>query len=1012
MRESLNSNNKDKSRDKTANGIIPNSFRFISTCIKTVSSNVRSAGASVSGSISGDSDEHQKDQVLWACFDRLELDSSHAKRVLLLGYSNGFQVLDVEDASNVSEVVSRRDDPVTFLQMQPIPAKSEGREGFRMSHPLLMVVASDETRGSGSMQSGRDGYIESQMGNLVLSPTAVRFYSLRSHNYVHVLRFRSTVCMVRCSPQIVAVGLAAQIYCFDSLTLENKFSVLTYPVPQLGGQGLIGVNIGFGPMDVGPRWLAYASNNPLLSNTGRLSPKCLSPSPGVSPSTSPGSGNLVARYAMESSKQLASGLLNLGDMGYKSFSKYYHELLPDGSNSPVSSHSSWKAGRAAAHSTESDTAGMVVVKDFASRAVVSQFRAHTSPVSALCFDPSGTLLVTASIHGNNINIFRIMPSCSQNGSGTRSYDWSSSHVHLYKLHRGMTSAVIQDICFSHCSQWIAIVSSRGTCHIFILSPFGGETGLHMQNSHVDGSNLQPIRTVPWWSTSSFTINQSFSPPPPAPITLSVVSRIKNVNTGWLNTVSNAASSAAGKQPVPSGGVAAVFHRSIRQNSQPVRSNVKALENLLVYSPSGYVIQYDLLPSVGGEQGESPLRTGTVPLVQMQEEDLRVKVEPVQWWDVCRRADWPEREEIIYGTTLGSQDAAEGLMDTCDYEDDDGGEKDLVKPHERSNWYLSNAEVQMRTGRIPVWQKSKIYFYTMCPPGYEEQNHYEVHMGGEVEIEKIPAREVEIRQKDLLPVFNRFHRIHSDWSDGRGIGGGRYSASSSYSDGVKGKFQEDASISHAKLVSPSSVETSRAGSSRTPVVMHGLEQMNTVKSYPLIFPTENGNDEVERPSFTVASTVLNRRSFSGVDASFSPESSGTPISSLEESYVINCSSSGQLSTGATIVGEAHSSSSDITSEVSNTSSNRSDLSMNILDEGPVHEDMQDTLDFGQYFQEGYCKASSHDKRLESTEAVTDVDSSSSPCDKEKCEEDGDSDDMLGGYCLLEEEKKIATDYWFE
>lgn len=83
----------------------------------------------------------------------------------------------------------------------------------------------------------------------------------------------------------------------------------------------------------------------------------------------------------------------------------------------------------------------VVVKDFISKAVVSQFRAHTSPISALCFDPSGTLLVTASIHGNNINIFRIMPALSQNGSGNQQYDWSSSHVHLYKLHRGVTSAV-------------------------------------------------------------------------------------------------------------------------------------------------------------------------------------------------------------------------------------------------------------------------------------------------------------------------------------------------------------------------------------------------------------------------------------------------------------------------------------------------------------------------------------------------------------------------------------------
>lgn len=83
----------------------------------------------------------------------------------------------------------------------------------------------------------------------------------------------------------------------------------------------------------------------------------------------------------------------------------------------------------------------VVVQDFVSKAVVSQFKAHSSPISALCFDPSGTLLVTASVHGNNINIFRIMPSSSHVGSGTQSYDWSSSHVHLYKLHRGMTSAV-------------------------------------------------------------------------------------------------------------------------------------------------------------------------------------------------------------------------------------------------------------------------------------------------------------------------------------------------------------------------------------------------------------------------------------------------------------------------------------------------------------------------------------------------------------------------------------------
>ena len=156
--------------------------------------------------------------MLWACFDRLELGPTTVKQVLLIGYSNGFQVLDVEDASNISELVSRRDDPVTFLQMQPTPAKCGGNEGFRKSHPMLLVVASDGMGdlGPSPTQNGKDGILrdgsaESHLGNLVNSPTAVRFYSLRAHNYVHILRFRSTVYMIRCSHQIVAVGLAAQV---------------------------------------------------------------------------------------------------------------------------------------------------------------------------------------------------------------------------------------------------------------------------------------------------------------------------------------------------------------------------------------------------------------------------------------------------------------------------------------------------------------------------------------------------------------------------------------------------------------------------------------------------------------------------------------------------------------------------------------------------------------------------------------------------------------------------------
>lgn len=73
----------------------------------------------------------------------------------------------------------------------------------------------------------------------------------------------------------------------------------------------------------------------------------------------------------------------------------------------------------------------VVVRDIVSKDVIAQFKAHKSPILSLCFDPSGVLLVTASVQGHNINVFRIMPGSSG----------AASHVHLYRLQRGLTNAV-------------------------------------------------------------------------------------------------------------------------------------------------------------------------------------------------------------------------------------------------------------------------------------------------------------------------------------------------------------------------------------------------------------------------------------------------------------------------------------------------------------------------------------------------------------------------------------------
>lgn len=163
------------------------------------------------------------------------------------------------------------------------------------------------------------------------------------------------------------------------------------------------------------------------------------------------------------------------------------------------------------------------------------------------------------------------------------------------------------------------------------------------------------------------------------------------------------------------------------------------------------------------------------------------------------------------------------------------------------------------------------------------------------------------------------------------------------------------------------------------------------SYPCIELSMEESDGSRSSSYTAAPQV-SKNMPAGL------QSSPNILCSVEESYVVNSPSPPKIesfSTGGTSAREVQSSNSVITSEASNSSSNRSDLSMNIIDEQTVNEDICDPVDFGRFFQEGYCKASTNNELHEVTELVADMDSSSSPCNKEKPDDDGESDDMLGG-----------------
>ena len=115
-------------------------------------------------------------------------------------------------------------------------------------------------------------------------------------------------------------------------------------------------------------------------------------------------------------------------------------------------------------------AGTVVVRDALTRRVLAHFRAHTSPLAALAFDPEGTLLATASVHGHTVNVFRLdltaAAAAAAAAGGAGGAASCGTAVHVYRLHRGLTPALIQGIAFAPDSAWVAVTSGRGTAHVF------------------------------------------------------------------------------------------------------------------------------------------------------------------------------------------------------------------------------------------------------------------------------------------------------------------------------------------------------------------------------------------------------------------------------------------------------------------------------------------------------------------------------------------------------------------
>lgn len=400
-----------------------------------------------------------RDQVVSVTFD-VDLGAPAHPQFLCMCFRNGFQLWEVQDHSESNNTQATR-------ETQPLREVLSVRQGYTRLVKVLPSVCVPE----GSVLYGQQPALAVVSGDEVGDANVLRIFSVKSHDYIHKLRFHGDVHNVVCNARWMIVVLKNQllIHSLSDLSLSQTYSTFPSPTPS-------------GVLALGPRWLAYASNQPLRADRNSAAPANTYGSPLLDV------GVGVAGMA-------ASGAKQLGEIGLRTLNSYL-------SSSPPT----------LAEPTEPamDYAGSVIVRDMDTQQVLHHFRAHDAPLGIIKFDPSGLLLVTAAIDGRNINLFEVDPGVEPGRSTP------AAPKHLYKLVRGVTSSTIQDIAFSVDTRWVAVTSTRGTAHLYPINADGSPASVE---THVPS----PAMNAAW---PLYPLSASYAAVPSPPITVFAVARIR------------------------------------------------------------------------------------------------------------------------------------------------------------------------------------------------------------------------------------------------------------------------------------------------------------------------------------------------------------------------------------------------------------------------------------------------------------------------------------------------------
>ncbi|KAH3761230.1 Autophagy 18 F [Pelomyxa schiedti] len=368
--------------------------------------------------------------MMWASFDYIEFTPVLRHPCLIVGYTTGFQVWDIENLNSVVEICSKREAAVKCAKVLPIPVTPE-TPGYPLfdARPAIALVMGEKLPYDTERPT-------TPTAALTRFPCKqLRLFSLKTGQTVKDFSLDDEIYNIYCSKHIFIIALQLKLLLIDPSTFQQIGELPTFPCPA-NGQVLA----------LSDRWLAYAGNKAIENEEPPMEDK-------------------IGKIA----RDVVKGAYFIGDLAGKSV----YSILGYSSETPEEPQGSTavqtSAGVATAEQQDNSAGGSVVILDIISKKTVSQFYAHPRPLSSLNWDPSGTLLVTADVECRSFHVYRVTST-------------QEKPQRIYTLHRGVSAAVVQDMAFNDDSRWFIASSTHGTSHIFAVYPSGGPVQIYTHST--------------------------------------------------------------------------------------------------------------------------------------------------------------------------------------------------------------------------------------------------------------------------------------------------------------------------------------------------------------------------------------------------------------------------------------------------------------------------------------------------------------------------------------------------